>query len=203
MRSPRKLVDFSVSVVILVGFLAVLALIGGYSTGIIDFSSEPTVNAEENTTGVLRVSASDHQEFDGVQMEDRIFELVNEKRTEGGEDPFVLSERVRLIARLHSKDMADRGYFNHTNPEGEGSGKRHQEYDGCNITNENIAKWESPPTSNESELARDIVDGWSNSPGHNTTMMSEYYKVAGVGVYVTENRSVYATMNFCREHPNA
>lgn len=51
-------------------------------------------------------------------MENLIFELVNEKRTESGKDPFVLSERVRLIARLHSKDMADRAFFNHTNPEG-------------------------------------------------------------------------------------
>lgn len=200
---PRELVDFSVSVIILVGFLAVLALVGGYSIGIIDFSSEPTVHAEENTTGVPRVSASDHQEFDGVLMENLIFELVNENRTENGEDTFVLSNRVRLIARLHSKDMADRGFFNHTNPDGEGSSERHQEYDGCDITNENIAKWESPPTSNESEIAREIVDGWMNSAGHKANIMTSYGNVAGVGVYVTQNRTVYVTMNFCREHPNA
>lgn len=64
--SPRKFVDFSVSVVMLVGFLAVLTIVGGYSTGMIDFSSEPTVQAEENTTGVPRVSASDPQDFNGV-----------------------------------------------------------------------------------------------------------------------------------------
>lgn len=34
-------------------------------------------------------------------------------------------------------------------------------------------------------------------------MLTPYDKVSGVGVYVTENRTLYVTQNFCREHPNA
>lgn len=34
-------------------------------------------------------------------------------------------------------------------------------------------------------------------------MMTAYDNVAGVGVYVTANKSIYVTMNFCREYLDA
>ena len=203
MTQTKKLLDFTVSVAILVCSIGVFALFGAYSMGFIDLSSEPTVQAEENTSNVPRVPASEHPDMDGVLLENLIFERVNEKRVEEGKDPFVHSERVRLIARIHSNDMADRDFFDHTNPDGNGSSERHERYEGCKITNENIAMWENPPTSNESELARKIVNGWANSSGHKENMYTSYDKVSAVGVYVTENRSLYVTQNFCREHPNA
>jgi len=199
----KKAVQFVLSVLIVVSFVAIAALMFAWSIGALDLTSEPEVHAEENTTGVPVVSASVHPSIDGEELEMEIFQKVNQRRMDAEKEPFVHSERVRLIARLHSKDMAERGFFNHTNPDGQGSAERHEEFGGCDITNENIAEWEPAPTNDTNDISKRIVDGWSNSTGHNTTQMSEYYNVAGVGVYVTENRSVYIAMNFCREHPNA
>lgn len=132
-----------------------------------------------------------------------LFEKVNERRKSRDLEPFVHSERVRLIARLHSADMGRRGYFAHTNPEGNGSPGRHDKFDACENPNENIAEWPKLPTNETDRIAERIVTGWANSSRHNQSMLTSYDKVAGVGVYVTEDRDLYVTQNFCREHPNA
>jgi uncharacterized protein YkwD len=173
------------------------------STGYIDMKPDPVTEAETNTTGVPVVNATETSAIDGKEIENAIFELVNEVRREYGREPFVHSERVRLIARLHSKDMAKRGFFDHNNPDGQGSRERHDEYGGCDDTNENILIWKNLPENNSREIAEGVVAGWVNSSGHNNTQLSSYYHVSGVGVYVTENRTLFATQNFCREHPNA
>jgi uncharacterized protein YkwD len=53
------------------------------------------------------------------------------------------------------------------------------------------------------DVAAKFVDMWANSPGHNTSMLTTYDRVSAVGVYVTRKGEIYATQNFCREHPNA
>lgn len=199
----KESVRFAVSVSILIGFLSLLAISLAFSADLLDMSSEPDINAEQNTTGVPVVNTSGVQGIDGKELEMVIFAKVNKKRKARGVEPFVHSERVRLIARLHSANMGKKGYFNHTNPEGLGSPGRHEKFDGCDAPNENIAKWPNLPTNDTNEIAERIVTGWSNSPGHNQSMLTPYDKVSGVGVYVTEDRDLYVTQNFCREHPNA
>lgn len=201
--SIRKSTNFILSVTLLGLFAVGVLTIVAFSAGFIDLTSEPQVQGETNTTGVPEVDASEHPEIDGEDLEREIFDKVNEKRETTGKEPFIQSERVRLIARLHSKDMVERDFFNHTNPDGQGSTERHQEYDGCEMPNENIAEWGPLPTTDIENISRVIVDGWSNSSAHNSIQMSDYYRVAGVGVHVTEEKELYVTMNFCREHPNA
>lgn len=173
------------------------------SSGIIDLSKDPVTDAEQNTTGVPNVTSSEHPSIDGYTLEIRIFERVNELREAHGRDPFVHSERVRLISRMHSADMAKRGFFDHTNPDGLSPPDRHEKYDGCEDPNENIVEWESFTMNDTDKIAREVVSSWSNSPGHNSSMLTSYDKVSGVGVYVTEQKELYVTQNFCRAHPNA
>lgn len=199
----RKVIHIVGSLLIVSVFVILMAGSLALSTGYFDMEPDPIIQAETNTTGVPTVNASENPSIDGKVLEKSIFEKVNEARQYYGRKPFVHSERVRLIARLHSKDMAERGFFSHRNPDGEGSPKRHEEYGGCDNTNENILKWEDIPSNDTSQIASRVVSSWKNSSGHNASMLTTYDKVSGVGVYITENRTLYVTQNFCREHPNA
>lgn len=191
-----------VSTILLIGIFTITAMILGVQAGFIDVEPEPEIHGPENTTGVPEVPASNNPRVDGRELEMALYEEVNERRVAAGEEELVHSERVRLIARIHSKDMADRDYFDHKNPEGQGSRERHTEYEGCDSTNENIARF-SIPANETSEIAEVIVDEWSDSKGHFSIMISDYRHVTGVGVYVTSDGVIYATQNFCREHPSA
>ena len=198
-----KGVRFAISACILVSAVGFLLVTFSVSSGIIDLSKDPVTDAEQNTSGVPNITSSEHSSIDGYALEMRIFERVNELREAHGRDPFVHSERVRVISRMHSADMAKRGFFSHTNPDGLSPPDRHENQNGCEDPNENIVEWESFTTNDTDKIARKIVSSWSNSPPHNSTQLSEYYHVSGVGVFVTEQKELYVTQNFCREHPNA
>ena len=193
----------ALSLFVLIGFLIASGLFLAVEGGMIDLSSEPQAEGPTNTTGVPVVNASEHPDVDGEALEVAIYEEVNERREAGGIKPLVHSERVRLIARLHSKDMAERNFFDHTNPDGLGSSERHEEFDGCQNTNENIYMWKPMGYYNTEYVADRVVNSWADSEGHNTSMMTPYDQVTGVGVHVTEDGDLYVTQNFCREHPNA
>lgn len=197
----RFRIILSVSILLLFGGLLVATI--AISVGIIDLKPDPEVHAEYNTTGVPAVNTSKHPDIDGRVLEREIFDTVNERRVESGVDPLIHSERIRLIARLHSAEMAKRGFFDHTNPAGVAPPGRHESYDGCERPNENIAVLRQPATDDTRGIAKKVVLMWSNSEGHNNSMMTSYDKVSGVGVYVTKNMDIYVTQNFCREHPNA
>lgn len=201
--SKSKLIVNAASTVI----LAVLFLFGGMFVGVqagfVDLEPEPKVDGPDNTSGVPEVTASEHPRVDGEALEIAIYEEVNERRDSAGEEELVHSERVRLVARYHSKDMADRDFFDHNNPDDQGSRERHAEFDACDSTNENIARYGYIPSNETEAIAEEIVDGWANSSGHYSIMMSDYRHVTGVGVHVTSEGVIYATQNFCKKHPSA
>lgn len=193
----------AISVCILVSAVGALMIFFFVSSGIIELSEDPVTSAEQNISGVPNVTSSEHPSIDGYTLEIEIFERVNEIRETHGRDPFVHSERVRLISRMHSADMAKRGFFDHTNSDGLSPPDRHEKYNGCESPNENIVEWRSFTTNDTDKIAQEVVSSWSNSSGHNLSMLTPYDKVSGVGVYVTEQKELYVTQNFCREHPNA
>jgi len=193
----------AVSLVILIGVFAVAGLFAAAELGVIDTTSDPVVTGPENTSQIPNVSASEHPEIDGEALEIAVFERVNEKRTATGVHTFSHSEQVRLISRLHSKDMAERDYFDHIAPDGEGPEERHARYDGCDRPNENLAVLNVNPDDDIESLTYRAVEIWSESEGHNKSMLTSYDHVSGVGVHVTAEGRAYITQNFCREHPSA
>lgn len=170
--------------------------------GILDLESESNDGDQKNKSTVPEVASSNYPGLAGERLELALYEEVNERRLVAGEEALEHSERVRLIARLHSKDMADREYFAHESPEGKGPSERHSKYGGCKSIKENAAMF-GIPANETAEIAEVIVDGWSNSPGHKEAMLSEHVYVTGVGVHVTADGIIYATQNFCWEHPSA
>ena len=130
-------------------------------------------------------------------FEQEVVTLTNEIRAEGttcdGEafpsvPPVTMQRNLRCSSRVHSKDMVDRDYFDHTNPSGESPGDRISlaAYS-WSTYGENIAYGYSSP--------QEVVDGWHQSPGHCRNMMSDWFDEIGVGVY-QNGGSLYWTQNF-------
>ena len=162
----------------------------------------------------------DKSDFEAYIVEHYIYEFTNNERTVNGLQPLSKIPIIDSIARSHSKDMSDRNYFEHDTPEGLDPTDRGNlaGYDctkdyGSYYTQglgENIAQhWTYTSyigsgvlTSyswheSEEELAKDIVTGWMNSPGHRENILADTYDKIGIGVFISDSEEVYATQNFC------
>ncbi len=122
---------------------------------------------------------------DGWRLfEDAVVEQVNLRRAEGADcgsqgvwdptHPLASDEQLRCAARLHSRDMGERGYFDHLDPEGVDPGVRIQaaEYHGL-PGGENIAAGARTPD--------EVVEGWMGSDGHCANIMRPEFDEIGVG----------------------
>ncbi len=118
-----------------------------------------------------------------AQMEQEILDIVNMERSRGANcggqmmppvGPLTMDPELQCAARMHSLDMAMRGFFSHNSPDGEGPGYRMEQagYQG-QTWGENIAAG-SPD-------AQGTMDQWMNSPGHCTNLMSGSFAHIGVG----------------------
>jgi uncharacterized protein YkwD len=98
---------------------------------------------------------------------------------------------LQKTAREHSRDMANRNYFEHQTPEGLGPGPRGRAngYHGV-FTGENIAAGD--------RTAAQAVDSWMSSTGHCSNIMDGRYHYFGAG-YAENPASTYQrywTQNF-------
>lgn len=193
----------ALSLLVLLGVVAFVSLLAVAQLGVIDTTSEPAVTGPENTSEIPSVNTSHRPEIDGHALEMAVFERVNDEREAVGVHPLVHSEQVRLLSRLHSKDMAEREYIDHVDPDGDGPEDRHARYDGCERPNENLAVLNVESDDDIESLTNRAVEIWKESEGHNTSMLTPYDHVSGVGVHVTHEGRAYITQNFCREHPSA
>lgn len=124
---------------------------------------------------------------------------VNEARRMHDLDPLAFDEDVAAVARAHSADMAERGYFSHESPEGEGPDDRLDEFFpwSCRGIGENIAKVGLGPDDAPETVAERVVSGWMDSPGHRENVLREAFDEQGIGVAITDGDYVLATQNFC------
>ncbi|PCC69720.1 Uncharacterized conserved protein YkwD, contains CAP (CSP/antigen 5/PR1) domain [Nannocystis exedens] len=122
-----------------------------------------------------------------AQLEEDVLALVNQRRAEGANcgaegnfgpaGPLTMDPALRCAARMHSKDMNDRGFFDHTNPDGEPPWDRMGKAGYGNYSNagENIA--------GGSPDAAGTMDQWMNSAGHCANIMNPEFEHIGVGYY--------------------
>lgn len=144
-------------------------------------------------------------------VESLIHREINRIRPEHGAGALSSGTTVASVARAHSEDLADRGYFSHTNPDGEGPWDRYRDVDGapaCMSYGENIAmNWVDRRIqtgdgtveryrTNEA-VAEAVVDQWMGSSGHRQNIFRAGWTHEGIGVYLTGDGQVYATQNFC------
>jgi uncharacterized protein YkwD len=105
--------------------------------------------------------------------EEEMLRLVNKERTSRGLRALVMDEKLREVARAHSKDMFARGYFAHNNPDGKDPFARMDEA-GIKflVAGENLA------------LAPNVAlahEGLMNSPGHRANILTAEFGKIGIG----------------------
>jgi uncharacterized protein YkwD len=112
-------------------------------------------------------------------FEAEVTRLTNIERSKNGCAALRVDPRLQTAAELHSKDMVDRNYFDHTTPDGKGPGDRAAAQGYPNWSGENIAQ--GYPTSAA------VVQGWMNSPGHRANILNCQSKATGVGFDARDN----------------
>jgi uncharacterized protein YkwD len=111
-----------------------------------------------------------------VAARDTILSLTNAARAdEGAGGPLSSDAGLDAVAQAHAEDMANRGYFSHTNPEGEQPWDRaHNAGVTFSLMGENIAINFS---------AAGAVSAWMNSTGHRENILREGFGRLGIGVH--------------------
>ncbi|WP_172676203.1 CAP domain-containing protein, partial [Clostridium disporicum] len=129
-----------------------------------------------------------------AQVEQAIFNKVNEERAKAGVAPLTYNTTMEKYARIKSQDMGDNNYLSHTDLSGNCITTK-MKADGVTYRawGENIAYigGVSDPTA----LANQFMTNWMNSQGHRENILSTNFSSIGVGVYKIGNK-VYATQEF-------
>jgi uncharacterized protein YkwD len=104
-----------------------------------------------------------------------VLALVNQERSKVGCSPVTASASLASLAQNFSDDMAARGFFDHTDPDGRTPWDRASEAGVKGLGGENIARGQAD--------AQAVMDTWMNSAGHRANILNCDYKTLGVGVH--------------------
>jgi uncharacterized protein YkwD len=105
--------------------------------------------------------------------EAEVLALVNQQRAAAGCGAVAPDDSLAAVARGHSADMRDRGFFDHINPDGADPFDRAAAA-GLAARAENIAYGQAD--------AAEVMDAWMNSPGHRANILNCSLTRLGVGV---------------------
>jgi uncharacterized protein YkwD len=103
------------------------------------------------------------------------------------------NDQLANAALAHSKDMATRNFFSHTNPNGESPFDRTEKAGYGRFTGENIAAGYG--------TLKEVMEGWLASPGHCANIMRQNYQDVGLACVVPASGSaaaynIYWTQSF-------
>ncbi|GGX80805.1 CAP domain-containing protein [Streptomyces hiroshimensis] len=104
----------------------------------------------------------------------QLLSLVNQERAKAGLRPLKASTRLAGLAQAFSDDMARRGFFNHTDPDGRSPWDRAARYGIRNLGGENIARGHPD--------AHAVMDAWMHSAGHRANILNRDYRTLGIGL---------------------
>lgn len=131
------------------------------------------------------------------EVEFHVEERTNEERTAAGLRAAEHDADLAAVARGHSRDMLERGFVNHTNPDGQDPSDRVAAAGIDCQPGENI--YQAPRgglATAERALADHVVRAWLNSDGHRETLLRHRFDRQGVGVAVGDD-AVFVTQLFC------
>ncbi|WP_252249268.1 CAP domain-containing protein [Clostridium sp. VAP23] len=155
-------------------------------------TEENSPNASGDSVNVNGLSKLPEKYSISVQSsaENKILQLMNEKRVQAGLKPLTMDNTLLQVARYKSNHMIQYNYFDHTNPDGtkwvnwlQTIGYKYS------TTGENIAYNTYDPV--------ELFNQWWNSQGHRENMMNPSYTKVGVGVvYDKDNNKYMGTQTF-------
>ncbi|MFB7305579.1 CAP domain-containing protein [Streptomyces sp. NPDC056192] len=145
-------------------------------TGAAPATKTPTAKAP--TTPTTSAAAPTHQASPpaaGTSAQAAVLALVNEERAKVGCSPVTASASLASLAQDFSDDMAARGFFSHTDPDGQTPWDRATKAGVTGLGGENIARGQAD--------AQAVMASWMNSEGHRANILNCDYKTLGVGVH--------------------
>jgi uncharacterized protein YkwD len=112
-------------------------------------------------------------------LEAQVLADVNATRRERGLRPLRFSAALSRAAESHSRDMARRGYFSHTSPDGSAFWRRVQRfYPSAGYRSWSVGEnlvWASPDLTAASALSM-----WMGSPPHRANLLSRQWREIGL-----------------------
>jgi uncharacterized protein YkwD len=121
-------------------------------------------------------------------LEQRMLDLVNEERIANGLQPLAPDPELTEVARRHSADMFERGYFAHDTPEGRTPFDRMREANvRFLVAGENLAL---APTVSIAHT------GLMNSPGHRANILRPQFGRLGIGIMDGGRRGLMVSQEF-------
>lgn len=198
------------ALIVVAAILVASATVGGFALLGTDLPSR--VGADPS--GLFDVGAGDPStatsadELNLTAVEQQVFHRINTLRSERGVAVLAYDPMLAEIAESHSKDMATRNYAAHVSPDGETVSDRYEVfgYD-CGKPGELIiatrygseieTRIGTVSFRTGTELAHGIVDLWMQSSSHRQALLSHPWEAVGVGIAVTDDNRVYATLNAC------
>ena len=148
-------------------------------------TSEPTETATPSrrptsaTPSERPTSATPTRSADTQSAEEaEVLRLVNQEREQAGCSPVTADPGLGDLAGDFSQDMAVRGFFDHTDPDGDDPWDRARQRGIDNLGAENIARGQSS--------AQAVMDSWMQSSGHRANILNCDYRTLGVGLYTAD-----------------
>ena len=172
------------AVAVIIGAILFMAFIGSF-----DYASVLTSEINTNEVELL------------------VSEYTNKERNAMGLPDLINDQRLSDIAREHSTDMAQNGFYDHTNLDGlDPTDRANQALYNCKkefgtyFTDgiaENIIKSPENRWYTSDEIATQLVESWMNSSGHRENILHTDYDRIGVGISISDDGWVFGTQNFC------
>ncbi|MFE2045349.1 CAP domain-containing protein [Streptomyces sp. NPDC059477] len=103
-----------------------------------------------------------------------VVRLVNAERAKVGCSPVAANSALSGLAQDFSEDMAARGFFDHTDPDGASPWDRAAAAGISDLGGENIARGQADAAA--------VMDAWMNSDGHRANILNCDFTTLGVGV---------------------
>ncbi|MEV7287535.1 CAP domain-containing protein [Streptomyces sp. NPDC093252] len=125
----------------------------------------PSASARPSTPGTVSQEAAAAAE---------VLRLVNVERAAAGCSPVAANSALSGLAQNFSEDMAARGFFDHTDPDGDTPWDRAAQAGIANLGGENIARGQTDAAA--------VMDAWMNSEGHRANILNCDFTTLGVGV---------------------
>ncbi len=140
------------------------------------------------TDGTTELNFSTNNFENDAEAESKMLDLINKERTKNGLLPLTADPLIRNVARAHSMDMLQKGYFAHEDPMGLTPADRltlsHVTF---RVAGENLAL---APSIDLAHI------GLMNSPKHRENILDPQYGRIGIGVMDAGPYGLMVTQNF-------
>lgn len=142
-------------------------------------NSDSSSSGSTGSSGSTSTSATDEQQA---------LTLLNQDRAENGLSALKSNSQLTTLARNYAKDMIDRNYFSHYNPEGQSPFDR--------MTAAGISYKTAGENLAINSSVANAEKAFMNSSGHRANILNSTYTDVGVGVVRNASGQVYVVQEF-------